>query len=104
MADCEGVGGGHGAGSEGDEGMEGTGNMQGAVFDADLPTLDDVPVAAGVGGDGESTILTRFMVVNATVLFEATGYKVREFRELVKATEPKPHVIIVHEVNGCERF
>ena len=40
------------------------------------------------------------MVVNAAVLFEATGNKVKEFRALVKMTEPKPHVIIVHEVNG----
>jgi len=39
-------------------------------------------------------------VVNATVLLEATGEKVREFLELVRSTEPKPHMIIVHKVNG----
>ena len=59
-----------------------------------------VPVVAVAGGGGESVIMTTFMVVNATVLLEATGNKVKEFRALVKATEPKPHVIIVHEVNG----
>ena len=66
---------------------------------ADL-AVQDVPVVADAGGGGESVIMTTFMVVNATVLLEATGNKVKEFRALVKATEPKPHLIIVHEVNG----
>ena len=66
---------------------------------ADL-AVQDVPVVAVAGGGGESVIMTTFMVVNATVLLEATGNKDNEFRALVKATEPKPHVIIVHEVNG----
>ena len=60
----------------------------------------EVPVVADAGGGGESVILTTFMVVNAAVLLEATGIKVKEFRALVKATEPKPHVIVVNEVNG----
>ncbi|MCG3769690.1 MAG: hypothetical protein JW384_00819 [Nitrosomonadaceae bacterium] len=59
----------------------------------------DVQVAADAG-DGEENILTTFMVVNAAVLLEATGNKIKEFRALVKRTEPKPHVIVVHEVNG----
>ena len=73
-----------------------------AAITISLPPEDaqGVPETAGVGGDGESTILTRIMVVNATVLFEATGYKVRDFRAFVQSTEPKPHLIIVHEVNG----
>jgi len=44
----------------------------------------------------EGCILTTMMVVNATVLLEATGEKVREFLELVRYTEPKPDMIIVH--------
>ena len=39
----------------------------------------EVPVVAVVGGGGESVILTTFMVVNAAVLLEATGDKVKAF-------------------------
>ena len=51
---------------------------------------DAVQVAADAG---DENILTTFMVVNAAVLLEATGNKIKEFRALVKRTEPKPHVI-----------
>ena len=59
-----------------------------------------VPGVAVAGNGGEDVIVTTFMVVNAAVLLEATDNKVKEFRALVKMMEPKPHVIIVHEVNG----
>ncbi len=50
----------------------------------------------GAGG----SILTTVMVLNARCLLEATGRKFNEFCSLVKKTEPKPDVIVVHEVNG----
>jgi len=58
------------------------------------------PEIINAGNGAEGTIVTTMMVLNASVLLEATGKKVRKFLDFVKVTEPKPNIIIVHEVNG----
>ena len=87
-----------------DSGVEDVWQEVGAVEEdaqgvADM-AVQEIPVAAVAEDEFERVILTTIMVVNAAVLLEATGNKVKAFRALVKATEPKPHVIVVHEVNG----
>ena len=86
-----------------DSGVEDVRQEVGAV-EEDAQGVEDVAVqelqVAAVDEDECEVILTTFMVVNAAVLLEATGNKIKEFRGLVKVTEPKPHVIVVHEMNG----
>ena len=48
----------------------------------------------------EGCILSTFMVLNASVLLEAKGVRLREFMNLMQSTNPLPNMIIVHEVNG----
>ena len=49
--------------------------------------------------DGGS-ILTTIMVLNARCLLEGTDRKFKDFCKFVKIIEPKPDIIVVHEVNG----
>ena len=63
--------------------------QDGEAGEGDAQRLSDIAVhvAAAAGDECEEVILTTIMVVNAAVLLEATGNKVKAFRALVKATE-----------------
>ena len=43
---------------------------------------------------------TKMLVVNAAGLVEGTGDKFRAFHKMVKDLDPKPDIIVVHELGG----